>query len=409
MQTMDDFEEAVEMGYLEKFLRQDHDMAETSQTIGEDELDKLMREMTDADLDTLVDHLSVDDINEAELADLGASTPPSRSADLPSASSSTSGLFSGAAAGAGIGAAGAAATAAAIDASPAKADVKSTPTKPDTDSADKGTPTKSLNSPTQEKEAGGGLLASVGAAVSELSQKASEAVHGVEEKLEGLAAEPASVAAAREELEEGTSPLAETKAEPPVESDSRTARELVEADKKEAASPGPLPNEPTLDELIDTTLAKESLEAEKKEAADEAEGAKERARLLAETKESEAAIHAADSATAAAPSEPSAATKAAEQDDKLAEAEKSATADAAASVESSVHAADADAGAGAAAKEPTLDALIDKTMAKEHAEYEAQKAQEAKAAAVAETQKGEQAVHASDAAAAAAEAAKKTE
>lgn len=324
---MDDFEEAVEMGFLEKFLRQDHDMAETSQTIGEDELDKLMREMTDADLDTLVDHLSVDDISEAELADLGASTPPSRSGDLPSASSSTSGLFSSAAAG--VGAAGAAATAAAISASPSGADadvkaesgtptkapaagVTSTPTKAPAADA-RSTPTKApaasdASSPTKAPgaDAGsaasdaagakeGGLLAGVGAAVAELGQKASEAVHGVEAKLEGLAAEPASVAAAREELAEGVSPVAATRAAPPVASASRTARELVEADRAEtaAAATGPLPNEPTLDELIDTTLAREALGAEKDAragaAAEDAEGAAERARLLAETRQSEAA------------------------------------------------------------------------------------------------------------------------
>lgn len=358
---MDDFEEAVEMGYLEKFLRQDHDMAETSQTIGEDELDKLMREMTDADLDSLVDHLSVDDVDEAELADLGASTPPSRKADLPSESSSTSGLFSS--------------TSRAADVSPAKTDTKSTPTKSTAEKAE----------PVREKAER--LLASVGAAVSELGQKAAEAVHAVEEKVEGLAAEPASVTAAKEELEEGTSPIKETRAEPPVESDSRTAADLVELDKKEVASSGPLPNEPTLDELIDTTLAKESIEAEKKDdeeakKADE-EGEKERKQLLAETKESEAAIHKADSAQAA-PSEPSN-LKIEKDEAKLAEKQEQAATEAARKVEESFRAADAK---DEPLKETTLDSLIDKTMEKEHKEYEAKK-EEAKDGAAADAKKTE--------------------
>ncbi|BEJ12443.1 hypothetical protein CspHIS471_0209030 [Cutaneotrichosporon sp. HIS471] len=59
--TMDDFEDAVETGQLEKFLKQDMVLADVSQTIGEAELDRLMREMTDADLDQLVGDLSVDD------------------------------------------------------------------------------------------------------------------------------------------------------------------------------------------------------------------------------------------------------------------------------------------------------------------------------------------------------------
>lgn len=372
---MDDFEEAVEMGYLEKFLRQDHDMAETSQTIGEDELDKLMREMTDADLDSLVDHLSVDDVDEAELADLGASTPPSRTADLPSTSSSTSGLFS---------------STAAADASPTKSDAKSTPTT----AADKGA--GAAASPVKEKAEG--LLASVGAAVSELGHKASEAVHAVEQKVEGLAAEPASVTAAKEELEEGTSPIKETRAEPPVESDSRTAADLVELDKKEVASPGPLPNEPTLDELIDTTLAKESIEAEKKDdeqaKADDEEGEKERQRLLAEAKKSEAAIHKADSAKAAT-SGPAQTAKVERDEEELAQEQEKAATEAGRKVEESLRAAEAK---DEPTNEATLDSIIDKTMAKEHAEYEAKKAEAEKPA-----------VPASDATHAAAESAKKTE
>lgn len=58
---MDDFEDAVEMGELEKFLKQDMELADVSQTIGEAELDRLMREMTDADLDQLVSDLSVEE------------------------------------------------------------------------------------------------------------------------------------------------------------------------------------------------------------------------------------------------------------------------------------------------------------------------------------------------------------
>lgn len=331
---MDDFEEAVELGYLEKFLRQDHDMAETSQTIGEDELDKLMREMTNADLDSLVDDLSTNDISAADLSGLRASTSSRTAAE--------SSL------GASVGASAAGVDSASPSAA-ARDTERSTPTK-DAPAAAAGAPAKDPPTPTKEARPRDGILAGVGAAVSELKEKASEAVHGVEEKLEDLAREPASVTAAKKELEEGTSPVAETRAEPPVSSSSATAGELVAANEREVASDGPLPNEPTLDELIDTTLAKESLVAEEKEKEEEREAEKEKSDVLAETKRSEAEIHAAD------------ATKG---DTKHADTAEGA-------------ATPADAAKGATtqpADEPTLDALIDKTMQKEHAEYEKHKAE----------------------------------
>jgi hypothetical protein len=56
---MDEFEEAVETQELENFLKQDMELADVSQTIGEAELDRLMREMTEEDLDDLVSNMDL--------------------------------------------------------------------------------------------------------------------------------------------------------------------------------------------------------------------------------------------------------------------------------------------------------------------------------------------------------------
>ena len=55
---MEDFEQAVESGTLPTFLKQDQT---ASSTTGEGELEKLMREMTNSDLDKLVGELGVED------------------------------------------------------------------------------------------------------------------------------------------------------------------------------------------------------------------------------------------------------------------------------------------------------------------------------------------------------------
>jgi hypothetical protein len=70
-QTMDDFEYAVESQTLPSFLKQDQDHGiassststetATSGTIGQSELERLMREMSDADLDALANELGVDE------------------------------------------------------------------------------------------------------------------------------------------------------------------------------------------------------------------------------------------------------------------------------------------------------------------------------------------------------------
>jgi hypothetical protein len=68
---MDDFEYAVESQTLPTFLKQDQDHgiassststeAATSGTIGQSELERLLREMSDADLDALASELGVDE------------------------------------------------------------------------------------------------------------------------------------------------------------------------------------------------------------------------------------------------------------------------------------------------------------------------------------------------------------
>lgn len=59
---MDDFEEAVESQTLPQFLKQDADVSSTSSapTVGQAELERLMREMSETDLDALADELGVD-------------------------------------------------------------------------------------------------------------------------------------------------------------------------------------------------------------------------------------------------------------------------------------------------------------------------------------------------------------
>jgi hypothetical protein len=64
---MEDFEQAVESGTLPSFLKQDLDLdltsdANRSGTIAEAELEKLMREMSEGDLDKLAGEIGVDPI-----------------------------------------------------------------------------------------------------------------------------------------------------------------------------------------------------------------------------------------------------------------------------------------------------------------------------------------------------------
>jgi hypothetical protein len=67
---MEDFEHAVESQTLPSFLKQDQDhgtastttsMTDTPGTVGQSELERLMREMSDADLDALASQLGVED------------------------------------------------------------------------------------------------------------------------------------------------------------------------------------------------------------------------------------------------------------------------------------------------------------------------------------------------------------
>jgi len=69
-QTMEDFEYAVESQTLPSFLKQDQDhgtasttasTTDTPGTVGQSELERLMREMSDADLDALASQLGVED------------------------------------------------------------------------------------------------------------------------------------------------------------------------------------------------------------------------------------------------------------------------------------------------------------------------------------------------------------
>jgi hypothetical protein len=75
---MDDFEYAVESQTLHAFLRQDQDHGATSSadragesavagTVGQSELERLMREMSDADLDALAEHLGVEETGKVGL------------------------------------------------------------------------------------------------------------------------------------------------------------------------------------------------------------------------------------------------------------------------------------------------------------------------------------------------------
>ena len=75
---MDDFEYAVESQTLPSFLRQDQDHGATSDsdragesavagTVGQSELERLMREMSDADLDALAEHLGVEETSKVGL------------------------------------------------------------------------------------------------------------------------------------------------------------------------------------------------------------------------------------------------------------------------------------------------------------------------------------------------------
>ena len=68
---MDEFENAVESGTLPKFLKQDHDVTQE----GEGELEKLMREMTDSDLDKLVGELGEGEGSARDVGRVGLLVP----------------------------------------------------------------------------------------------------------------------------------------------------------------------------------------------------------------------------------------------------------------------------------------------------------------------------------------------
>lgn len=101
---MDDFEEAVETGTLPTFLKQDADVdlssGNRSGTKGEAELEKLMREMSEGDLDKLAGEIGVDKSANAvgliHTAPLVSATPSAQSDTPPvSASSRKSSLIGG--------------------------------------------------------------------------------------------------------------------------------------------------------------------------------------------------------------------------------------------------------------------------------------------------------------------------
>lgn len=83
---MDDFEQAVESQELPQFLKQDADAGISAPTVGEAELERLIREMSEADLDALAGELGVDEsrtkvgliVPEGELA--GADPSPDTTA-----------------------------------------------------------------------------------------------------------------------------------------------------------------------------------------------------------------------------------------------------------------------------------------------------------------------------------------
>jgi len=79
---MDDFEYAAETSTLSQFLRQDTDLA-ANQSVGEAELERLMREMSDADLDALA--AEVEKSGDAKKAE----TPSARSTESPATTSAS--------------------------------------------------------------------------------------------------------------------------------------------------------------------------------------------------------------------------------------------------------------------------------------------------------------------------------
>lgn len=75
---MDDFEEAVETQTLPQFLKQDADttsLSNTAPTVGEAELERLMREMSDSDLDALAGALGVEGAGKVGLIVPEGSSP----------------------------------------------------------------------------------------------------------------------------------------------------------------------------------------------------------------------------------------------------------------------------------------------------------------------------------------------
>ncbi|CAK9784061.1 hypothetical protein CC85DRAFT_325055 [Cutaneotrichosporon oleaginosum] len=230
--TMDDFEDAVEMGHLEKFLKQDMELADVSQTIGEAELDRLMREMTDADLDQLVGDLKVDEKEKPRDSSSGGLLAGIKSA--VSNVANAAGAFADDATGQ-----------AAVEAptpveTPAPKEVK----------IKESTPSALAN-----------FASVVGAFADETTGQA--AVEAPTPQGAGTPSEPSAFGAAMANVADAAGAFA----------DEATGQSALEAPS--SPKEGPKPGEKTLDEVIDETMAKEKkeYEAEKKEEA--AEKAKE--------------------------------------------------------------------------------------------------------------------------------------
>lgn len=227
---MEQFEEAVETQTLEKFLKQDMDLADASQTIGEAELDRLMREMTEEDLDQLVGHLSVQE-DSVEVDDEpftisgGASkattTSEAKESDIAEKPDATEDLKLG------------------KSETAANSNTAEEPEVPETTkiSAKAADTSADATSPTGK----GGILAGIATAASSAVEAVSEAAHKmvetVGEDVKDLTTEPVSTSVARQEAEAA----------------AKEGKPLPEADIKK---------DETLDDVIDKTLAKESVQDE---------------------------------------------------------------------------------------------------------------------------------------------------
>lgn len=238
-QTMDEFEEAVEMGTLESFLKQDTDHADASMTIGEAELDRLMREMTDADLDQLVGDLTIDDIDPAAVKEAVKEdpvVPKAAAVEEPS-------------------------KAAAVEpVAPVKAvePVVAVEESVKLPAAEPEAPVKE-SAATETQSASTGILGTATAAVTIAATTAvatvSETASSVADAAKSLVAEPEGVTAKRADV------VAEDK-----EEEKEASPVATKTEEKEAA---PLTAEASLDDVIDKTLAKEAVEAEQKKEKDE--------------------------------------------------------------------------------------------------------------------------------------------